>query len=366
MGKIEKYPQKATLMFKIVAILNVIFQGYLFTRSYGFSWLSVAFEMGEGSVRAVLISYGVALLTLGIVFIVFVSIPKTRLAGFRTGWIGCLGFAFLALFLSVVVPDLFAFFQRDFLSLVPVVIVFLLLAILVFYCEREWVLRNVLAGRKDLSMHAHEEHLVNGENGTGKRPAIVFFSLGVVLAILTILSLLIYCYDKSYGGIEADDIVFEELLVYFWADGLGVMLLLGSYFYGHWKAMDPAEKWGKVFPISLMVIAVLGFALSIYENGHGERNRNYYSTYSREKWRSASGKERYTMLPDFERQVNLVGKDYSTVIYYLDSPTSAAKNAEGSTLDYFLFESGWVEVDEYYRITLSLDDIVLSTAYIRK
>jgi hypothetical protein len=286
------------------------------------------------------------------------------LAGFRTGWIGC-----LSVLLSWPYPCRWPFriyrlfFQRDFLSLVPVVIVFLLLALLVFYGEREWVLRKVLAGRKDLPLHAHEERLLNGGDGTGRRPAIVFFSLGLALAIATIMSLLIYCYDKSYGGIEADDIVFEELFLYFWADGLGAMLLLGSYFYGHWRIMDPAEKWGKLFPISLAVIAVLGFALSFYEEGHGAKDRNYYSTYTREKWRSASGKQRYTMLPDFERQVNLVGKDYSTVIYYLDSPTSVEKNVEGSTLDYFLFQSGWSDSDECYRVTLSKNDIVLSTSY---
>jgi hypothetical protein len=345
------------LLFRLTILAHILAMLFVFRMSPVSETLMKAFENGEGDCRAIVISFMSYLAGTALVLLLFLLIPSWRrhltLAEVISG--------FLSAFVYGLLTGLSVSFQAAYFTswgfLVIGVACFLLLSLGFFMSSRLHRYERFRSG--DYSTHLpqriREALLKDGRED--KRNSFVFLSAGGLLLLILILVTLSFVYDKAFGG-SWDGAFFFAILYLKGAETFDCfLLLLGSYYWARWRILRPQDKTVAVMPSLLAVILLIGSLAVPFVTTSGRHDAVYYSVYSREKWIGANKELRGYMLPDFKKQVNLVGKDYATAVYYLDAPDFRRSLDDDGYALYYDVGSAW-DGDDYYVVSLSKEDIV--------
>lgn len=240
----------------------------------------------------------------------------------------------------------------------------LLVALNLFYWSFSYRIYQVERGNTTIQLTVWEQRrLAFSAEGTKKASAIFFEGVSWLFfaAVLLVCLFLYPDLTSSDGG----SLLFIYTLLAGWSLYPLIAFaayLAGGWFYNLWVMKEGRSKRSRIMLVPLigaLAIGLIGIPCT-YEAAR--EHREWATTYTREKWQAANEDDRYLMLPDFQKQVNLVGQSYGDMIYYLSEPDKNGKEGSQTYYDYALgtWSSLHHTFERYYRVSFS--DGVISEA----
>jgi hypothetical protein len=350
--------QNPSLLWDFVLLLHIYFLGISFYLSNFWHRFSATFESGDWALTGLVIGLGIYFFLLAVTLVVFAAtnrlIKYRHIAGVISGFLSF----FVILTLGLAHPTLQALHFIGSGFFLPSLLLCLLFSLTFYLHGRYERFQAFRLGDTSVQLSSQMRGKLLGDGGSEKRSANTFLIVSAVLLFGLILLFWSYLYDYAFGGPMMEDALWSVILNFLAETLFSCFAFIGAYFWGLWRICRPLEKNLALLPGILVLLVAVGVFRSPSKMSDGRKDSVYYAYYSREKWADANPDLRNYMLPDFEKQVDLVGKDYATVIYYLGAPSTEEKEEGGSySLEY---DIGLVwNGTRYYAVTLSKADIVM-------
>ena len=354
--------QNPSLLWDFVLLFHPFAVGFFFHASDFWACFSFVLQNGDWALTGLVIGLGIFVFLSALTWVIFAG--SKHLMKFRH-WVGIieslLSF-FVVLILAVSHPMLQAFRFMGSGLFIPSLVLCLLFSLTSYIHQCYDDYQAFRSGDMSVRLPQKAKDKLRGDGTSEKRAATTYLIISAILLWGLVIFFLSYLYDAAFdGAFETDS--FDGLLIGFLAEGaFSSFAFLGTYFWGLWRIFRPKDGSLALLPGILVLLILIGAFRSPFKISEGAKDSTYYAYYSREKWAHASPNLRKYMLPDFEKQVDLVGKDYATVIYYLDAPNRQEKEDDGSySLEYDIGQI-W-DGTRYYSVTLSKANIVSECRY---
>jgi hypothetical protein len=257
--------------------------------------------------------------------------------------------------------------SEDYLYYGHLALLCLLLALNCFYYSFSFRLYRAAKGEPTIQLTSWEQRrFVWPKEGSKKTSQIFFEGVNWLFFVaMAIVCLALYPELTSReGGVFVWIYVLLAHLSVYPLVGFGIYLF-GGWSYNLWvmKAGRSKESRRMLIPlIGALAIGIIGIPIAYHE---GIKHVEWASTYTREKWEVADQDDRSRMIGDFEKQVNLVGKNEEEVVYYLGEPSRKTEENGQIGWDYSLGITSGLHHDfeTYYQVSF-VDGYVQGTSYL--